>query len=336
MKIRTFHWIACALLMSTTALAQDTTLSFEDFENGLPVDWQTSGVPMWHVTQNGDCGSVTRMLAFNTGNPGCTYATGAVIPSGAATMPPFVLLSPQAPWQLSFDYILDIDATGDGVAISVTGAVGVPIIFASNQFINDGALHSIVLPVPIGSTFPSNSITFHFGADGVGDQGRGWMIDNVRFSNTAPGAIYCSGNTGSVCPCGNIGGPQRGCANSLGIGALLRGTGNPSLSSDTLLLGVGDVPQNAPTMFFSGSAGAVGVPFGDGRRCVGGAVARLRIKTSPTGTAVYPEQGDAPISTLEPVFAGTTRFYQAMYRNLAGPCGNGFNLTNGWMTTWGP
>jgi hypothetical protein len=334
MKIRCFHWIACLLFTSSTALAQDTTILFEDFENGLPPDWQVSGVPMWHVTQNGDCGSVTRMLAFNSGNPGCTYATGAVIPGGVATLPPLGQISPLAPWQLSFDYILDVDATGDDVVLTSTNQAGIPIVFAGQQLINDGALHSIVLEVP-SSTYPFPGISIYVFGDGVGDQGRGLMIDNVRFSNTALGAIYCTGATNASCPCNNGGGPQRGCGNSLGIGAYLRGTGNPSLANDTLTLGVGDVPPAAPTLFFGGSS-AINAPFGDGVRCVGGSITRLRIKTSPTGTAVYPEQGDAAISTVDPVSAGTTRHYQAMYRNLAGPCGGGFNLTNGWKTTWQP
>jgi hypothetical protein len=34
--------------------------------------------------------------------------------------------------------------------------------------------------------------------------------------------------------------------------------------------------------------------------------------------------------------AGATRYYQVLYRDVAGPCQSGFNLSNGWQTTWSP
>ena len=337
MKARPLHWIACILLTSSLVSAQDTTLFFADFEGGLPPGWLVGGSPTvtWRVMQNGECGSVTRMLACNSASPACNYSTGAPIPGYFVALPPIGPLAPQPAWQFSFDYILDIDAVGDGMAVAFFDQDGSTIAFVTSGFVNDGALHSIVLPVPLDPSVTALTVHFAFGTDGVGDLRRGWFVDNVRFSSTAPGAIFCDGSSPALCPCNNAGIFGTGCANSLGAGALLRGTGNPSVSHDSLLLGVEAVPPNAPTLFFGGSAQA-GAVFGDGRRCVGGTITRLRTKTSAAGNAAYPEPGDARISTLEPVAAGTTRYYQAFYRNLGGPCGSGFNLTNGWSTTWGP
>ncbi len=79
--------------------------------------------------------------------------------------------------------------------------------------------------------------------------------------------------------------------------------------------------------------GGDGIPFGDGLRCVGGGVVRLGAQT-PGGN------GDANWGPgLGPTggwTAGDVRRFQTWYRDPApaGPCGSGFNLTNGVEVTF--
>jgi hypothetical protein len=140
----------------------------------------------------------------------------------------------------------------------------------------------------------------------------------------------------STAPCGNTAN-EAGCRHSLGFGAELTAIGHASIASDTLVL-IGDaMPATTSVLYFQGTAlinGGAGSFFGDGLRCAGGTVIRLGIKTNASGSSSYPELGDLSISLRGLVPAGVTRQYQAWYRNLAGPCGQGFNLTNAVSVDW--
>ena len=167
-------------------------------------------------------------------------------------------------------------------------------------------------------------------------------VDGFQLVLTStPSTNFCFGNsTVAPCPCGNTGGGASGCANSLfAQGASLRGSGNASVSSDSFVL-LGTQMPNAACLYFQGTApvnGGFGLAFGDGLRCAGGSIRRLGTKTNSGWGSQYPSAGDAPISAagLVPA-AGGTRTYQAWYRNPSGPCGSGFNLTNGVSVTWIP
>jgi hypothetical protein len=149
---------------------------------------------------------------------------------------------------------------------------------------------------------------------------------------------YCFGLS---CPCQN-GSPARirGCLNSTARGARLYGTGWPSLSADSLRLLVSILPANTPGLFFQGTASVQngnGLPFGDGLRCSAGSVVRLVVRFADgNGRAEYPRAGETPISVLGGVQLGATHYYQYWYRDTLGPCGSGFNLTNGQQAIWMP
>lgn len=321
--------------LAPRALAQDNTLLFADFESGLPAGWVAGGSPplQWRLVQNGECGAVTRMMAFNTGAPSCNYAA-AGLHGDALLLPPIEFPAGQRPWQIAFDYVLDVDA-GDQIGLVVSNPSSQLVFLDQTQhFVNDGGLHSIVLPVPPQTTIGPTTLGVFLFADGAGDLGRGFAVDNVRVTNTATGMIYCDGAAAAPCPCANNAGTWRGCANSLGIGATLRGSGNPSVSADTLRLGVTDAPASAPVLYFEGTS-TVSTPFGDGRLCAGGTLVRLAVRFSGSGTSVYPGPGDTPVSVLSSATAGATRHYQALYRDVAGPCSSGFNVSNGWRIVWG-
>ncbi|MFT7485670.1 MAG: hypothetical protein ACI9F9_001520, partial [Candidatus Paceibacteria bacterium] len=82
--------------------------------------------------------------------------------------------------------------------------------------------------------------------------------------------------------------------------------------------------------------GGQGSPFGDGLRCAGGFVVRLQILIPDVqGDVAYPGPGDPSLSVLGGVNPGDTKRYQIWYRDTTGgPCGSGFNLTNGYEVNW--
>jgi hypothetical protein len=89
-------------------------------------------------------------------------------------------------------------------------------------------------------------------------------------------------------------------------------------------------------VFFQGTS-LVSVAYGDGHRCMGGSLKRIGKKNPSGGSASYPQSGDTAISAQGNVPAtGGVRYYQVVYRNNGGPCGTGFNVTNGVSVIWQP
>jgi len=153
---------------------------------------------------------------------------------------------------------------------------------------------------------------------------------------------YCYGDgTGAACPCGNIGGPEKGCDNSFDTnGALLLGLGTTSVSSDTFVLAASTLTPSTSMIFLQGTA-VVSQSFGDGLRCVGSTVTRLGRRVADAAGACsygFGIAGDAPVSSAGSVpAAGATRLYQAWYRNSATFCTTStFNLSNGLNVVWVP
>lgn len=147
------------------------------------------------------------------------------------------------------------------------------------------------------------------------------------------GDVLCGGDS-PLCPCGNLGNADSGCANSLGVGAQLLGFGTDGVANDDLTFAALQLPPNVPVLLFVGTGvvnGGLGAVFGDGLRCVAGSVTRLGIRFADgAGTASWGPGYAAQLG----VTAGDTRYFQARYRNNAGPCGTGFNLTNGLQITF--
>jgi uncharacterized delta-60 repeat protein len=155
---------------------------------------------------------------------------------------------------------------------------------------------------------------------------------------------FGDGSAGTACPCVNIGLGDRGCNNSLSTGGgQLGGSGNPA--ADAVVLSASGLLPTALTIFLQGttslSAPAV---FGDGVRCVGGALKRLYVKSASAGSVSAPAAGDPSIraqsAALGDVIApGTKRYYQAYYRDAnasfcPAPAGSTYNITNGVEILW--
>jgi hypothetical protein len=122
-------------------------------------------------------------------------------------------------------------------------------------------------------------------------------------------------------------------------GANLAANGSASLASDSITLTSTGTP-NASVLFFQGTQrvnGGAGTIFGDGLRCVAGAVTRLGTSSASAGEARVPTPLDPPVSTLGAIAAPGTFHYQVWYRNAADFCtASTFNLTNGLSLTWTP
>lgn len=174
-----------------------------------------------------------------------------------------------------------------------------------------------------------------------GDTSAGEVCNGLQLRRITEYVPYCSGDgTATACPCGNSGTAGSGCASSVSAsGAYLVATGIASVSADSLVLAGSDMPSSS-VLYFQGTAqqsGGAGVVFGDGLRCVAGTIRRLGTKSNVSGASTYPAAGDVAISLRGAVPAsGGTRYYQAWYRNVAGPCGSGYDLTNAIAVTWAP
>jgi hypothetical protein len=156
-----------------------------------------------------------------------------------------------------------------------------------------------------------------------------------------PGTPFCSGDgTGTACPCGNGGSSGNGCASSVSpAGGKLDAQGVASIANDTLVL-LGSSMPSSSVLYFQGTtqiAGGLGLPFGDGLRCVGGTIIRLKPATNVNGQSQFPDTSDPSVSVKGMDAAGFVRHYQIWYRNAAAYCtSDTFNLTNGVSVTWAP
>jgi photosystem II stability/assembly factor-like uncharacterized protein len=182
------------------------------------------------------------------------------------------------------------------------------------------------------------------------DAETGWVAGDVGIFRRAPGlpapVPFCFGDgSAGACPCANDGASGRGCENSAATGgARLAATGSSSLALDSLVLtSAGELPH-AASIFLQGTTAIPPLPFGDGLRCVGGAVRRLYVRSASGGVVSAPQPGDSSISARsallgDPIAAGTTRYYQTYYRDpllgfCASPPGNSWNVSSGLSVLW--
>jgi hypothetical protein len=212
-----------------------------------------------------------------------------------------------------------------GDYLTSLGIVNMPAGYSDLGFVNAVSGNGNVI-VGSGSGF------------GLGQAPSGWVVELHGALNT--GTSFCSGDgTGTACPCGNAGVAGQGCASSVNPqGAMLGAQGTPSLSNDSVVLQGSGMP-NSSALYFQGTTqvgGGAGSVFGDGLRCAGGSIVRLKSVTNTSGASHYPNAGDPLVSTKGAITTTGVRTYQIWYRNAAGFCTpSTFNLTNGLEITWG-
>jgi hypothetical protein len=157
---------------------------------------------------------------------------------------------------------------------------------------------------------------------------------DIAISPITPGTAYCfCDGSGLAAPCSNTGAAGNGCANSAdAAGANLDGAGDAVVGADTLVLTATGLPSGSFCLIFQGDNNNQSL-FGDGIKCAGGAQVRMGTMMEVGGSVDTASMG-VTVSVKGAVNAGDLRYYQAWYRDPAGPCGNFFNTTNGYEIQW--
>ena len=155
------------------------------------------------------------------------------------------------------------------------------------------------------------------------------------------GSPYCFG---TACPCGNDD-PAAGCGNDGFDGDPATGAtlahlaGGTGVVLDDLVLGVEGLAPGQSGGVFMGGATAL-APFGDGFQCVvGGGLGIHRFPPRTVdGQGRFEETGLAERSRTFAdtgrILPGATWYFQSWYRDPAGPCGTGLNLSNALPVTF--
>ena len=153
------------------------------------------------------------------------------------------------------------------------------------------------------------------------------------------GTPFCFGDgTGTFCPCLNFGYGGHGCENgTFNTGCRAWGSGDASVSGDTLVLNHATATPSQPGLYFQGDTalnGGNGITFGDGLRCAGDNVIRLQTVFSDGGGG---GATSISIGAAGGVAPGDTKRYQFWYRDpVLSPCGFNFNTSNGVEINWVP
>jgi hypothetical protein len=158
---------------------------------------------------------------------------------------------------------------------------------------------------------------------------------------------FCFGEGAVVpCPCNNTGQPGHGCDNSISTGgALLEGSGQALLSSDTLVFAASNERPTAFSLFWQGGSEIAPRPFGDGVGCMGPPLKRMYFHNAVGGTVTAPQGADLSVSARsaavgDPIAPGAIRIYHVFYRDpdpvfCPDPLGSTFNVSNGLRVLWG-
>ena len=158
--------------------------------------------------------------------------------------------------------------------------------------------------------------------------------------------VVCDCWDPATAPCGNAIPTAMfgGCVNSLTTKAVLQGfIGSTSVALDDLLFNGFQLPPGVPGLLFMGDSRAF-VLFGDGQLCVtGSARGVFRFPVQPVDSLGLIQYGPGLIAHASVNFGvagqiapGDTWYFQYWYRDLAGPCGGGFNLTNAFGVVFSP
>ncbi|MBK7644607.1 MAG: hypothetical protein IPJ19_16440 [Planctomycetes bacterium] len=195
---------------------------------------------------------------------------------------------------------------------------------------------------------PTSNAAYDYGWDSASDTLVVLDITNTQayvfqLLRDAQDGSFCFGDgidTGHAtpCPCGNLGGPGRGCANSINpLGAELFASG--TAAADEVRLHGSGMPASSTCVYLQGTALSDAV-FGDGVRCTGGQLVRLSTKLNLSGTSSFPQAGVDTLTLSQrggvTVGSGVLRYYQTYYRDPSpGFCPSAtFNVTNGWKQVW--
>ena len=208
--------------------------------------------------------------------------------------------------------------------------------------------HGVTYARHIVTVDASGSFVAHSGLASGSDPVVGAVCNGMQLRRLDEFAPSCLGDgSGAACPCGNSGSPGHGCENSSSTGgALLGGSGTPSLSADTVVLSCSGERPTAFSIFLQGSSAIAPVSYGDGLRCAGGTLKRLYGRNAAGGSVTAPQGTDPSVSARsaalgDTIAAGETRIYQVYYRDPSAtfcpsPMGNTWNISNAVSAVWIP
>ncbi len=188
----------------------------------------------------------------------------------------------------------------------------------------------------------------HVTATALGSEG---CLNGFQLVRDEPGIPYCFGDGSLVpCPCGNDSTPGlgRGCQYSSQLGSMNLFVCGSTAPNDTIVLvshAQNARPHGGLRVYMQGTASIAPVAFGDGLRCVGGALKRLYARNNANGLGQsVPGAGDLSVSAQSAALGdalapGSTRYYTAYYRDgsssfCPAPFGSTFNVTNSYQLTW--
>ncbi|MBK7878219.1 MAG: hypothetical protein IPJ77_21395 [Planctomycetes bacterium] len=164
----------------------------------------------------------------------------------------------------------------------------------------------------------------------------------LRYNCSSPPMAFCFGDGmltdhTTPCPCSNDGTAGNGCANSANANGANLATSGATVTDDVVLLGSG-MPATVSCIYLQGT-GTDDAVFGDGVRCTGGTLLRLRTKSNVGGASSFPDSVETITLSQRGgvvVGSGVVRNYQTYYRNSAAlfcpP--ETYNVTNGMTITW--
>lgn len=148
------------------------------------------------------------------------------------------------------------------------------------------------------------------------------IADGVDLVRYVASSIYCAG-----------------APNSAGPGARMSFSGTTSVAINDFKLEVNGSPPMKSGYFYYGTTQSM-VPFGDGFRCAGGTIGRLRPATLANGAGHNSRLVNftvPPASTgATQILPGQTKHFSYWYRDPGGPGGTGSNLADGLSVTFAP
>lgn len=162
------------------------------------------------------------------------------------------------------------------------------------------------------------------------------ISDLLRLEFNKSAATYLcfgDGNELATCACGNTAptGGHSGCKNSTDTGAVGLASGTTSILANDLELTVqGAVPHQAGLLVTSTSSAVW--PLGDGLFCLGSPQIRFDVHFSDASGG-FSQDNIAGKLTLAP---GDRYWFQFVYRDTHGPCGFGYNTSNGIAVAFTP
>ncbi len=138
---------------------------------------------LWHVSNHGECGSMTHMAAYNRFPTACNQQTGTA--NSGILISPAIVLTHAGPLTLEYDELIDKEAP-DVAAVRIHDAGGTG--WATLHLVTSDAPTIRHVTVSIPSVWEGKEVNLGFFVqnDQAGNSGPGWAVDNVVVKDQNP------------------------------------------------------------------------------------------------------------------------------------------------------